>query len=69
MYSLITKIWLTISNEQWRNSMIEQLHEQGICDSYGNIYGMSAPSNFELMKKINELVEEVNRLKEKFGEE
>ena len=49
--------------------MIEQLHEQGICDSDGNLYGMSAPSNLELMKKINELVEEVNRLKEKFGEE
>lgn len=49
--------------------MIEQLHEQSICDSYGTIYGKSAPSNWELMKKINELVDEVNRLKEKFGEE
>lgn len=49
--------------------MIEQLHEQGICDSDGNLYGMSAPSNFELMEKINELVEEVNRLKKKLGEE
>ena len=49
--------------------MIEQLHEHGICDEYGCTYGMSAPSNFELMEKINELVEEVNRLKEKFGEE
>lgn len=49
--------------------MIEQLHEQGICDSDGNCFGMSAPSNFELMEKINEMVEEVNRLKEKFGEE
>lgn len=45
--------------------MIEQLYEQGICDRDGNLYGMSAPSNFELMKKINELVDEVNRLKEK----
>ena len=69
MYSLITKIWQAIFVKQWRNSMIEQLHEQGICDSYGNIYGMSAPSNWELMEKINELVEEVNRLKEKLGEE
>ena len=43
--------------------MIEQLHEQGICDRDGNLYGMSAPSNWELMEKINELVEEVNRLK------
>lgn len=49
--------------------MIGQLREQGICDSYGNLYGMSAPSNFELMEKINELIEEVNRLKEKFEEE
>lgn len=49
--------------------MIEQLHEQGIYDSYGNHYGMSAPSNWELMKKINELVEEVNRLKKKLKEE
>ena len=49
--------------------MIEQLHEISIYDSYGNCYGMSAPSNFELMEKIKELVEEVNRLKEKFGEE
>ena len=49
--------------------MIEQLHEHCICYSDGNLYGMSAPSNWELMKKINELVEEVNRLKEKFKEE
>ena len=49
--------------------MIEQLHEIGIHDRYGNCYGMSAPSNFELMKKINELVEEVNRLKKKLEEE
>lgn len=48
--------------------MIEQLHEQCICDRDG-LYAMSAPSNWELMKKINELVEEVNRLKEKLGEE
>lgn len=49
--------------------MIEQLHEQDICDSDGNLYAMSAPSNWALMEKINELVEEVNRLKEKFVEE
>ena len=49
--------------------MIEQLHEIGIHDSNGNCYGMSAPSNFELMEKINELVEEVNRLKRKLKEE
>ena len=49
--------------------MIEQLHEQDICDRDGNLYAMQAPGNFELMKKINELVDEVNRLKEKLGEE
>ena len=49
--------------------MIEQLHEHGICGRDGNIYGMSAPSNWELMEKINELVEEVNRLKAKLEEE
>lgn len=49
--------------------MIEQLHEQGICDRYGNLYGMCAPSNWELMEKINELIDEVNRLKEKSEEE
>ena len=69
MYLLITKIWLMLSNEQWRNSMIEQLHEQDICDSDGNLYAMSAPSNWELMKKINELVDEVNRLKRKLKED
>ena len=47
--------------------MIEQLHEQGICDSDGYLYGMSAPSHWELMGKINELVEEVNRLKRGYG--
>lgn len=49
--------------------MIEQLHEIGIHDSNGYCYGMSAPSNFEIMEKINELIDEVNRLKKKLGEE
>ena len=49
--------------------MIKQLHEQAICDIYGKHYGHRAPSNFELMEKINELVEEVNKLKEKLEEE
>jgi hypothetical protein len=49
--------------------MIEQLHERVIVDSNDICYGMSAPSNFEIMEKINELVEEVNRLKEKLWEE
>ena len=59
----------TIRDLKRRNSMIEQLHEQGICDRDGNLYAMSAPSNWELMEKINELVEEVNRLKAKLEEE
>jgi hypothetical protein len=49
--------------------MIEQLHEHTICDRDGNAYASSPASQFEMMKKINELVEEVNRLKEKFEEE
>ena len=49
--------------------MIKQLHEQSICDRDGNCHSHRAPSNFELMEKINELVEEVNRLKKKLGED
>ena len=49
--------------------MIEQLHEYAIVDSYGNAYGRGPASHFEMMEKINELVDEVNRLKEKLGEE
>lgn len=49
--------------------MIEQLHKHGIIDSNNCCYGMSAPSNFEIMKKINELIDEVNRLKKKLGED
>mgnify|MGYP003310318715 FL=1 len=48
--------------------MIDKLHEYSVGDQ-NTCYGHRAPSNFELMEKINELVEEVNRLKEKFGEE
>lgn len=48
--------------------MIDKLKEYSIADQ--NIcYGHRAPSNFELMEKINELIEEVNRLKEKLEEE
>ena len=49
--------------------MIEQLHEHTICDRDGNAYASSPASQFEMMEKINELIDEVNRLKEKFGEE
>ena len=44
--------------------MIEELRENIICDRDGNAYGRRAPSNFELMEKINELVEAVNKLLE-----
>ena len=57
-----------LSSKQWRNSMIDKLKEYSIGDQ-NTSYGYRAPNNWELMEKINELVEEVNRLKEKFGEE
>lgn len=44
--------------------MIEPLRER-----YTWEYSVQLPNTIELMEKINELVEEVNRLKEKFGEE
>ena len=47
--------------------MIEQLQERYTREGYA--YCVQPPSNFELMEKINELVEEVNRLKKKLGEE
>ena len=55
-------------DKQWKNSMIDKLKKYSIGDQ-NTSYGHRAPSNWELMEKINELVEEVNRLKEKFGEE
>lgn len=48
--------------------MIDKLEEYSIGDQNTN-YGYRAPSNWELMEKINELVEEVNMLKKKLGEE
>ena len=48
--------------------MIDKLKEYSIADQ-NCCYGHRAPNNWELMEKINELVEEVNRLKEKLGEE
>ena len=49
--------------------MIEHLSEQIILDRFGNGYGYSAPSNWDLMNKINELIDEVNKLKTKLEEE
>ena len=54
--------------KKWRNSMIDKLEEYRIGDQ-NTCYGYRAPSNWELMEKINELVEEVNRLKKKLEEE
>ena len=48
--------------------MIDKLKEYSIGD-HNTCYGHRVPNNWELMEKINELVEEVNRLKEKLGEE
>lgn len=48
--------------------MIEHLSERIIEDRYGCAYGASAPSNRELMDKINELIDEVNKLKTKLEE-
>ena len=48
--------------------MIEQLHEIRLHNSNGDYCGYRVPSNWELMEKINELVEEVNRLKKKLEE-
>lgn len=42
--------------------MIEKLEKESITDRDGNCYGASAPSNFELMEKINELIDVINRL-------
>ena len=49
--------------------MIDKLHQYSIIDDQDTCFGYRAPSNRELMEKINELVEEVNRLKEKFLDE
>ena len=49
--------------------MIKHLSKQIILDRFGNGYECSAPSNWDLMDKINELIDEVNKLKTKLEEE
>lgn len=49
--------------------MIEHLSEQIIEDQYGCACEASAPSIWDLMDKINELIDEVNKLKTKLEEE
>ena len=44
--------------------MIEFLHEHPIIDRFGNYYGSDAPSHFQMMEKINEIIEVVNKLQE-----
>lgn len=41
---------------------VKSLYSQPIKDEWGNIYGDKAPSDFELMDKINELTDTVNSL-------
>jgi hypothetical protein len=48
--------------------MIEHLSERIIEDQDGCRYGSSSPNNWELMDKINELIDEVNKLKLKLEE-
>ena len=40
--------------------MIEEIKTYNIEDQYGNVYGMSVPTNLELMEKINEIVRYLN---------
>ena len=49
--------------------MIEFLHERRIIDQYGTCYGLNAPSHFEMMEKINEIIEVVNKLQEHYDKE
>ena len=43
-------------------AMIEKLESYQIRDQYGDVYGEQPPSVWEMMRKINELVEAVNRM-------
>ena len=55
-----------ISFTNYKNEIkntIGKLEVEPICDTYDTCCGTRAPSNFELMDKINELIDEINRLK------
>ena len=41
---------------------IEHLYNHSITDNYGGYYGFEPPSTTELMYKINELIDQVNKL-------
>ena len=49
--------------------MIEFLQEQSIVDEFGDCYASDAPSRFEMMEKINEIIEVVNKLQEHYDKE
>lgn len=49
--------------------MIEHLSERIIKDQYGCAYASSAPTSQDIVDKINELIDEVNKLKTKLEEE
>lgn len=49
--------------------MIEPLEVYPCKDQYGNIYGEVLPSDYEIMRKINEIIEVLNKLMEKNGTE
>ena len=40
--------------------MIEEIETYDTKDQYGNVYGKSAPTNLDLMEKINEIIRYLN---------
>lgn len=40
-----------------------------LANAYGGITGIKAPSNLEIMDKINEIIDKVNELEELLGDE
>ena len=41
--------------------MIEEIETYEIKNQYGDVYGQSAPTNMELMDKINEIIRYLNK--------
>lgn len=46
---------------------IEKLHESPIKDAEGVIYSINMPTVLQMYRKINELIDEVNKLKEQLS--
>lgn len=42
--------------------MIKELETKGIEDRYGNCYGVSYPSDYQIFEKVNELVNKINEI-------